>query len=176
MSTPNFTSFITSHFRYAEFMSQYTFEQLVETDGWQRVDWLIYRLCKDHLEPIRAIVEQPLRLTDGVRTWQRHLQLSEDGYNPSLTSDHSFGLSWNWLGVGAADFVPVEDGRWSKELFDHVAGVRVRASEDPPWGQFIYYPERGHCHIANRRDVLYSAQAQAGLPFRKYRSRTYEKE
>lgn len=176
MSLPKHTDFITTHFRYAEFMTRHVFDELIGDVDWLRLDWLLYRLCKDHLEEIRAIIEEPILVTDGLRTWERHCRLVDEGYNPSPTSDHSFGLVWNWLGVGAADVVPYRSRRWDQELFDHVIAVRTPDPDDLPWGQFIYYPERGHCHIANARRVLYSDRAVDGLPFRKYKSRTYVKE
>lgn len=176
---PKHDDFITTHFRYNEFLDSAVFDDLQEpgeAQQWLTLDWLLYRMCKDHLEPIRAIIEEPIIVNDGVRTLRDTERLEAMGYEPNPKSDHSYGLRWNPLGVGAADIIPARTGRFTGELFHHVVGVRTETPDDPPWGQFIYYPDRGHCHVANRRDVLYSAVAQRGLPFVGYHARTYVKE
>lgn len=179
MTRPAFNDFITTHFRYSELFERRVFDAWVRRPEWKRTDHLCYRLCADHLEPIRQIDGRPMLVTSGARDGVIHRRLDAQGLNPSPTSDHSFGDEWNPLGVGAVDGVPMEDGKavsYQERDYHHIVGVRTETPEDPPWGQLIWYRHRGHIHVANHRDVLYSPRALNGLPFRKYRARTYVKE
>lgn len=183
MPKPANSDFITTHFRYSEFIAPDRFSEWTSRPSWLVVDFLLYRLCSDHLEPTRAILEHPLYVSSGARDRIDTARIESQGKSPSWTSDHSFGDEFYPLGVGAADIlklVPGDGGlvpvAFSKVEFEHVVSVRVENEENPPWGQFIHYPDLGHFHLANRRDVLYSRRAQDGLPFREYRARTYTKE
>jgi hypothetical protein len=146
--------------------------------------YLARRLALDLLEPMRHELGVPFYITDGVRDKHDHNRLVNLGLSPSPTSDHSFGLDWQPEGVGAVDVIAVRktrSGHWAREAFreEHYHAIVAKMAideNDPPWGQFIWYRERGHFHIANRRDVFYSAAAIQALPFRKYKARTYIKE
>jgi hypothetical protein len=146
--------------------------------------YLAKRLALDQLEPIRGVVGCPLWVNDGIRWWERHLDLKAQNLNPSLTSDHSFGLEWNRLGVGAVDiFKYIREGAFPRQPrpftepdYHHIVSILCEDPEDPPWGQLIWYRKRGHIHVANHRTVLYSAEAIERLPFRRYKARTYIKE
>lgn len=136
--------------------------------------WLARELCVRCLEPIRAIVGTPIYLTDGVRTWDEHQDLERRGYSPYILSDHSYMLEWNPYGVGAADCLRLvqEQGGWRYRPFteeDYGAVVEQMADDGAPWGQLIWYRRRGHLHVSNPRDLVYSDAfiGALGLPDRR---------
>lgn len=167
---------LSSHFSVAEIFGS------VAPNPGQR--YLGERLCHDLLEPIRALVGEPLRITDGLRTWARWEDLEARGYNPSRDSDHSFLLDWNPHGVGAADIVRlvrVASGRTVARSFTErqfqliVEKLSGPSPIDPPWGQLIWYRKKGHIHVSNRRSVWYAPAALSALALRVQR-RTYIQE
>jgi hypothetical protein len=143
--------------------------------------YLARQLCHNVLEPLREIADEPLLVTDGRRTWRRHLNLKDRRLKPSPTSDHAYGAGFvegfledrtrKWpaawfFGTGAADVVPARTLRWTMRQYREAERRLVDEPEEPLVGQLIYYPKRGHLHVSNPRHLILSAQAirELGLP------------
>ena len=102
----------------------FTVEEFGLQDAPRIACFLYKRLADDILEPIRAFLDCPIRVTSGWRTPDDAARLAAAGYHPSETSDH-FGGSpvavrdaakiqiygrWFWASTGAADLVPALPG------------------------------------------------------------------
>jgi hypothetical protein len=138
--------------------------------------FLAVMLATRVFEPIRVLINSPLRVTDGFRTTARHNDLLLRDYHPSKTTDHSFGGELNPFGVGAIDLLPIvgtgpgghvrkfEEDEY-KELVDHFS----KSEYSSHIGQLIWYPKRGHVHVSNPRELLFAAVAIEKIPLRKKR-------
>lgn len=169
-----YAGYLSPHFRVRE-----VFEEHQPTDTQL---WLAKILARDLLEPVRKIVDCALYISDGYRSWARWKDLKRRGYKPYRHSDHSYLEAWNPFGVGAVDLLLLVRTRtnhirrepFRQEHYETI--VEAMAGEgNPPWGQLIWYPDRGHIHVSNRREVYFSEAfiAAHGFPAREA---TYTKE
>ena len=122
-------------------------------------------------EPIRKLVNAPLRITNGYRDLAQHNDLYERGYHPSKTTDHSYGGELNRFGVGALDMLPVTGTgknrtvrKFTENEYDGLLEHFQRDRTIGNVGQLIWYPKRGHIHVSNPRQLLYSAVAVEKIP------------
>lgn len=76
---------LTEHFDTSEFLKGHDREpSLVE---------LVYmKYMANTLEVVRDILCTPVKIVSGVRDFGDYLRLQKEGYNPSSTSDHFYGL------------------------------------------------------------------------------------
>lgn len=140
----------------------------IQPTGYQR--WLAAVLAARVLEVVREVVGGPVYVTDGFRDQTRHHDLKRRGYHPYRFTDHSFGHSWQPLGVGAGDLIPLVKtrqgnltrGKFTEAQYDAV--VTELSSEVA--GQVIWYRKRGHIHVSNPRSLVYTrvALSELGLP------------
>jgi len=112
-------------------------------------------LCAHVLEPIRALLGVPLRVTSGYRS--AHVNAAIKG---SASSQHMLGE--------AVDFVPV--GMTVADAMVKIAAARI------PVDQLIIYPLGGFLHVSytavrtNRGEMLTSAAAGgSGGPYSKWK-------
>ena len=151
--------------------------------------YLYKRLAEDILEPIRAFLDCPLRVTSGWRTPGDAARLAAAGYFPSETSDHFGGCpvvvrdpekaqrygKWFWASTGAVDVVPACQGG-AEKAFNLLLGKSNRPGAalalNGHWvvlGQLIFERnDKGAAwlHISNPRGVLLSASTSALFPVR----------
>lgn len=144
--------------------------------------FLARNLCNELLEPLRKILETPLYVSDGFRSWERYKDLQKRGYKPYRWSDHSYMIDWNPYGVGAVDVLKLTPTRGG-----HSARVRIEEDEFnrivaemqqdnwTPWGQLIWYRGRGHIHVSNPRELVFSHEFIQAHGFPR-RQATYIKE
>jgi len=144
--------------------------------------FLARELAERCLEPIRALMQCPIYVSDGFRSFERHKELDARGYQPYILTDHSFMDSWQPLGVGAVDILKLVRTRYgnlqrrafTEAEYDDI--TELLGVENPlPYGQLIWYRKRGHLHISNPRSLVFSEAfvEHAGFP---RRSATYIKE
>ena len=78
---------VTEHFSWEEFSKKPV------DDFSPEVFYLLKCLCQNILEPIRKFLGgTPIKINSGIRGNSDHYRLLEQGYFPSETSDHFFGI------------------------------------------------------------------------------------
>ena len=151
--------------------------------------YLYQRLAEDILEPVRAFLNCPLKVTSGYRTEEDVTRLTAAGYNPSETSDHSAGTPmvvrtpakvqtygrWYWASTGAVDIIPACSGG-AEKAFNLLLGKADRETGRlvlTPYaavevGQIIFERSKtgAWIHISNPRSVLLSPSAIKLFPAR----------
>ncbi len=149
--------------------------------------YLARHLAVELLEPLRYAIGSPLIVTNGMRTLADTKRLEREGYRPSYRSDHSFGLPWNPIGVGAVDlFKTMHDSSTGRVKparmteYDYDIACDLFFGEDNRFsnqiGQVIWYPERGHMHVSNAKHVLFSGAAVRALRLSKARRHYIQRE
>jgi hypothetical protein len=108
----------------------------LSNDPTPEIEANLERLCKEALEPIRAIVG-PLKINSGYRS-----DAVNKAVGGSTTSAHSYGL--------AADLNPVK-GTW-KELMDKIIASGVK------FDQIIFEHTWVHIGLCNPRDMKQRGQ------------------
>ena len=134
--------------------------------------WRLARHLARHVfEPVRAVLgDRPLIVTHGLRTQAKQTELQREGYKPSPSSDHSWMLDWNPWGVGAIDVMPLDrrgqpravTEREHSRVAERLLGVGSPFLDH--LGQLIWYPVRGHLHLANPKALVFSRYARRHFP------------
>lgn len=114
------------------------------------------------LETVRGHFGSSVIITNGIRDSILWHMLHNAGYNPSKTTDHSYGLSYNRLGVGAIDHFVM-----GVDIKDVYAFEKETFGDDV--GQLILYKKMKFIHMANPRALVYSED------FIKHNFREYKK-
>jgi len=138
--------FETSNFSFEEFTYSEIADHYVPLTTINK--WLIKHLVRKILQPIRDQFGQ-VKINSGLRDIVIWSALGAAGYAPSRTTDHSFlDPGVNQWGVGAVDFEVVKGN--TEEAFWWAI------NEDLSFGQIIYYQKRGHIHISNPKELVFS--------------------
>jgi hypothetical protein len=111
------------------------------------------RFCFEVLEPIRAHIGKPIRLTDGSRT----------GNYGSPTSQHRMNTGiepFPWC-----DFAADINFGGGNTYADRFEAIRFLAASNLPFSQAIWYPKTTHIHIGYESARLtYRQRIQYAMP------------
>jgi hypothetical protein len=141
--------------------------------------YLIKSLSIDILQPIRNFLKCSITITSALRDLSDFYRLKDQGYNPSSTSDHFYGIAvpvidtnkrnifgdtYNFS-VGAADLVPNCDVRQAFDLLikeciriDYNSYSFKFLKPDTKFGQMIYEKNSKSewIHISNHSSIMYN--------------------
>ncbi len=149
---------LSDNFRLREFTYSKVANHNVSIKESSHEYWLLAKLVIN-IQNLRDHFHAPIRITSGIRNKFVWNKLKDKGYNPSVRTDHSFGLPGvNQWGIGACDFFIVMR---KKSLFVHrMWKMYFHIIRFMNFGQVIIYLTRYYTpifiHLSNPYDVVYS--------------------
>jgi len=142
---------VSDYFSYSEFTRSNYGKPLFNTLS----KYLLERLCRNILDPVRREFEYPILVTSGIRDINVMKGLLRAGYHPSTITDHSFAdPEVNPFGAGAADIRPFGQGG-CEDLFR--VAVELNKSNLITFGQLLWerQGDREWVHVSNPKSVLF---------------------
>lgn len=153
---------LSKNFRVKEFTLSDVASKNIGIRRGGHVQWLLETLVKNIMQPLRSDLGR-IVISNGLRDIEVWQALKANGYNPSKTTDHSYGdCELNRHGVGACDFYMYFVRHCDWPLLMWQAYEKIRRFMN--YGQVIIYLEKKtlgciprFIHVSNPPELVHSA-------------------